>query len=210
MTDPFADALTSEEELRALYPDPDDRVWRKDIARLDEHCRALIAVSPMVVVGTYDQCGRCDVTPRGGPPGFVTVRDEQHLIVPDATGNRRLDSLSNIISTGRIGLLFLIPGRDTTLRVNGSACVTADDDVLEAITPVGKRPATAVVVAVEEAFAHCPKAFVRSGLWKPESWPADDALPTSAQVTRDHLDDPGLTVADVEARERDALLHRLE
>jgi len=209
-TDPFADALRAEDELRALYPEPESRAWRKDIGRLDDHCRTLIAASPMVVVGTFDAEGRCDVTPRGGPAGFVMVRDERHLVVPDATGNRRLDALRNVIATGRIGLLFLIPGRDTTLRVNGRACVTADSDVLDTVTPVGKRPPTAIVVEAEEVFAHCPKAFVRSGLWKPETWPAQDALPSSAQISRDHLDDPGLTVRDVEEREREALLHRLQ
>jgi PPOX class probable FMN-dependent enzyme len=208
--DPFAEAITSEAELRALYDDPESRAWRKDIGHLDGHCRTLIAASPMVMVGSFDPDGRCDVTPRGGPAGFVGVRDERHLILPDATGNRRIDTLRNVVATGRLGLLFLIPGRDTTLRVNGRACVTAADDVLDAVDPVGKRPVTAIVVEAEEVYVHCPKAFVRSGLWKPESWPALDVLPSSARIMRDHLDDPGLTVEDVEGRERDALLHRLE
>jgi len=208
-TDPFADALRGEDALRALYGEPDSRAWRKDIGHLDRHCRALVAASPMVVVGSFDAEGRCDVTPRGGPPGFVSVLDDRRLIIPDATGNRRLDTLCNVITTGRVGLLFLIPGRDTTLRVNGRACVTAAAEILDAVTPVGKRPVTAVVVEAQEVYAHCPKAFVRSGLWDPDTWPAKDALPSSAQIMRDHLDDAGLTVEDVEARERDALLHRL-
>ena len=95
------------------------RALKKDVARLDEMCRRLIAASPMVFVASYSAEGHCDVTPRGGPPGFVTVLDERRLAIPDATGNRRLDTLTNVVATGRAGLIFLIPGRDTTLRVNG-------------------------------------------------------------------------------------------
>jgi PPOX class probable FMN-dependent enzyme len=154
--------------------------------------------------------GRMDVTPRGGPPGFVTVLDERRLALPDATGNRRLDTLENVVATGRIGLIFVIPGRDTTLRVNGRACVTARPELLDRLTPVGKPPRTAIVVEAEEVYAHCPKAFVRSRLWDPDTWPDPADLPTSAEVSLAHQRDPVLTLEDIERREREALLYRLD
>jgi PPOX class probable FMN-dependent enzyme len=205
----FGGALDDHDTLRALYPAADSRAWRKDIGRLDELARALIAASPMLLLATTAADGRCDASPRGGHPGFVTVLDDEHLAIPDATGNRRLDSLTNIIDSGHAGLLFLIPGRTTTLRVNGRACVTADPDCLARLSAVGKPPITAIVVAVEEVYAHCPKAFVRSRLWQPDSWPDQQQLPSSAEVTLAHLRDPELTLAQIEQRERDSLQNRL-
>ncbi|MGH2980078.1 MAG: MSMEG_1061 family FMN-dependent PPOX-type flavoprotein [Solirubrobacterales bacterium] len=208
--DPFERALTGEDELRAIYGDPMQRALKKDVARLDDVCRRLIAASPMVFVASYSADGRCDVTPRGGPPGFVTVLDERRLVIPDATGNRRLDTLTNVVATGRAGLIFLIPGRDTTLRVNGPACVTGDATLLGVLKAVGKPPRTAIVVEAEEAYAHCPKAFVRSKLWDPATWTAADDLPSPAEVTLAHRRDPGLTLEDVERQQRESLLHGLD
>jgi uncharacterized protein len=208
--DPFENALIEEDELRALYGAPMQRALKKDVARLDEMCRRLIAASPMVFVASYSAEGHCDVTPRGGPPGFVTVLDEHRLAIPDATGNRRLDTLTNVVATGRAGLIFLIPGRDTTLRVNGPACVTAEPAVLAELKAVGKPPRAAIVVEAAEAYAHCPKAFVRSKLWDPDTWPTSGDLPSPAEVSHAHARDPELTIADVERQQRESLLHRLE
>jgi uncharacterized protein len=183
---------------------------RKDIGRIDDLCRRLIAAAPMLFVATFSRDGRCDVSPRGGPPGFVTVLDDGHLAVPDATGNRRLDTLENVVATGRAGLLFVIPGRDTTLRVNGRAAVSAEPDLLARLTPVGRPPRTAIVIEAEEVYAHCPKAFVRSKLWDPSTWPDPAVLPTSAEVALAHQRDPELTLEQVQQRERDALLYRLD
>ncbi|HYV15997.1 MAG TPA: MSMEG_1061 family FMN-dependent PPOX-type flavoprotein [Conexibacter sp.] len=207
--DLLATALSSEAQLRELYGEPMQRALDKDIGRLDPMCRRLIAVAPIVFVASHDAEGNCDVTPRGGQPGFVTVLDDDHLAIPDATGNRRLDTLQNVVATGRAGLIFLIPGREQTLRVNGPACVTADRGVLDRLTPVGKPPRTAIVVRAESVYAHCPKAFVRSKLWDPETWPAADAQPTSAEVTLAHLSYPDLELEDVERMEQEALRHRL-
>ena len=158
---------------------------RKDIGHIDDLCRRLIAAAPMMFVATHAEGGRADVSPRGGPPGFVTVLDDHHLAIPDATGNRRLDTLENIVSSGCVALIFIIPGRDTTLRVNGHAAVTAAPDVLERLTPVGKPPRTAIVVRAEEVYTHCPKAFVRSKLWDPGSWPdPGDAAHVGRGLTR--------------------------
>jgi PPOX class probable FMN-dependent enzyme len=209
-TDPFAGAFTHPDQLRDVYDAPMDRAIRKDIGHIDELCRRLIAASPMLFVGTHAEGGRADVSPRGGSPGFVTVLDDQHLGIPDATGNRRLDTLENIVSSGGVALIFVIPGRDTTLRVNGQAAVSAAPDVLERLTPVGKPPKTAIVVRAEEVYTHCPKAFVRSKLWDPGTWPDPATLPTSAEVSLAHQRDPELTLEQVLERERDALANRLE
>jgi uncharacterized protein len=208
--DPFAGAVTRPEQLRDFYDAPMERAIRKDIGHIDELCRRLIAAAPILFVATHADDGRADVSPRGGPPGFVTVLDDRHLAIPDATGNRRLDTLENVISSGRAALIFLIPGRDTTLRVNGHAAVTAAPDVLGRLTPVGKPPRTAIVVRAEEVYTHCPKAFVRSKLWDPATWPDPATLPTSAEVSLAHQRDPELTLEQVEERERDALANRLE
>jgi PPOX class probable FMN-dependent enzyme len=207
--DPFANALSSADQLAELYEPATERAWAKDIGMLDEAAARLIAASPLVVVASQDADGRADATPRGGPPGFVAVLDEHHLAIPDATGNRRLDTLTNVIATGQVGLLFLIPGRDQTLRVNGRACVSAAPEVLEAAGAVGKPPRTAIVVRADEVYAHCPKAFVRSHLWDPATWPSPDDVPTAAEVMLAHLRDPTRTLAEEQEYLDEALRSRL-
>jgi uncharacterized protein len=192
---PFDDALETVEQLGELYEPAAQRAWDKDVGRLDDVVRALIAASPLVILSSVGDDGRCDASPRGGQPGFVTVLDDHHLAIPDATGNKRLDTLNNIISTGHAGLLFLIPGRDQTLRVNGAACVTSSPSVLERVESVGKPPRTAIVVRADETYAHCPKAFVRSKLWQPDAWPLE-AVPSAAEVMRAHHPDPSRTLQD--------------
>jgi predicted pyridoxine 5'-phosphate oxidase superfamily flavin-nucleotide-binding protein len=140
----------------------------------------------------------------------VSVLDERRLAIPDATGNRRLDTLTNVVATGRAGLIFVIPGRDTTLRVNGPACVTDDAALLAGLSAVGKPPRTAIVVEAEEAYAHCPKAFVRSMLWDPATWAAADELPSPAEVSLAHARNPELTLEEVERQQRESLLYRLD
>jgi uncharacterized protein len=208
--DPLEGSLQRVEQLREHYDAPMERAVRKDIGRIDDLCRRLIAASPMLFVATFSEEGRCDVSPRGGRAGFVSVLDDRHLAIPDATGNRRLDTLENVVATGRAGLIFVIPGRDTTLRVNGRAAVSAQPRLLERLTPVGKPPRTAIVVEADEVYAHCPKAFVRSRLWDPSTWPDPAGLPTSAEVSLAHQRDPELTLEQVQQRERDALLYRLD
>ena len=207
--DPFADALESPDELAALYEPASERAWAKDIGVLDEAARALVAASPLVVVASQDADGRADATPRGGPAGFVTVLDDHHLAIPDATGNRRLDTLRNVIATGHVGLLFLIPGRDQTLRVNGRARVTAAPEVLAAAGAVGNPPRTAIVVAADEVYAHCPKAFVRSKLWDPATWPEPGTVPSAAAVMLAHGRDPSRTLAEEQEYLDEALRSRL-
>ncbi|MEV5017997.1 MSMEG_1061 family FMN-dependent PPOX-type flavoprotein [Streptomyces sp. NPDC053780] len=205
-----ADALTSPDQLRELYPQPNQNALRKEIDHLTEETRALIGCSSLVFVASADQEGRADVTPRGGPAGFVSVLDEQTLVIPDATGNKRLDTLHNVLETGRVGLLFLIPGRPTTLRVNGRACVSARPELLSQLTPVGKPPVTALVVRAEQVYPHCPKSLMRANAWRPEQWLPADAQPSSAEVILAQLNLPGLTLEQIEEAERESLRLRYE
>ncbi|GGQ71568.1 MULTISPECIES: MSMEG_1061 family FMN-dependent PPOX-type flavoprotein [Streptomyces] len=205
-----ADALTSTEQLRELYPEPNENALRKEIDHLTDETRALIGCASLVLVGSTDAEGRADVTPRGGPPGFVARLDDRTLAIPDATGNKRLDTLQNVVETGRVGLLFVVPGRTTTLRVNGSAFVSARPELLDRLTAVGKPPVSAIVVHIEQAYPHCPKSLMRGNAWQPEKWLPADAQPSSAQVTLAQLNLPGLTVEQIEEIERESLRTRYE
>ena len=151
---------------------------RKDIGHIDELCRRLIAAAPMLFVATFSSDGHADVSPRGGQPGFVTVLDDQHLAIPDATGNRRLDTLENIVASGRVGADLRDPrARHHAARERPRRRDRRARTLLERLTPVGKPPQTAIVVEAEEVYTHCPKAFVRSKLWDPDSWPDPATLP---------------------------------
>lgn len=193
MEAPFSHLVSDVAELRAeLYPVAPRQAWDKEVGALDEHCGAFIARSPFLLLATSAADGRCDVSPRGGPPGFVRVLDERRLAFADLTGNRRIDSLRHVLENPRVGMLFLLPGFRETLRVNGRACLTRDPEVLRACDVPGRTADLAIGVEVETAFLHCAKAFIRSKLWEPESWPARDALPSAAEILRDHagLDAP--------------------
>ena len=187
-----------------------ERAVTKDIGHLDEMCRLLIAAAPMLFVATYGADGRGDVSPRGGQPGFVTVIDDKHIAIPDATGNRRLDTLENVVESRRAAVIFVIPGRDTTLRINGRACVTAQPDLLDKLSAVGKPPRTAIVIEAEEVYAHCPKAFIRSKLWDPDSWPDPTTMPTPAEVSVAHQRDPDWSVEQEEERIAESIRTRLQ
>ena len=164
-------AIASEQELRDLYGQPGERAVAKERPALNEDCRAFIAHSPFLIMGTAGADGRCDVSPKGDTPGFVQVLDEHRLVIPDRLGNNRLDGLRNILENGHVGLIFFIPGREDTLRVNGRARIVRDEALLERLAVNGKRPVTALVVEVEQAFMHCARAFKRAGLWEPARWP---------------------------------------
>ncbi|MEU6345862.1 MSMEG_1061 family FMN-dependent PPOX-type flavoprotein [Streptomyces sp. NPDC046977] len=204
------DAVRDQEALRQAYALPGDAAVRKQMTELTEQTRRLIACASLVLVASTDAEGNCDVSPRGGPAGFVSVLDERTVAIPDATGNKRLDTLQNVVATGRAGLLFVIPGRTTTLRVNGRACVSTRPELLSQLTAVGKPPASALVVGIEEVYPHCPKALLRSAAWKPDQWLPADAQPTSAEVTLAQLRMPELTIADIERTEAESLKYRYE
>ncbi|MFF5126001.1 MSMEG_1061 family FMN-dependent PPOX-type flavoprotein [Streptomyces syringium] len=194
--------------LRSLYEMPGAAAVRKEMGHLTDKTRELVGLSSLVFVATAGADGRCDSTPRGGPAGFVTVLDERTLVIPDATGNKRLDSMLNVLENGHVGLLFVIPGRTSTLRVNGRACVSARPELLDQLTAVGKRPVSALVVEIDEVYPHCPKALLRGSAWKPDEWLAPDAQPSSAEVTLAQLRMPGITVEDVRRAEEESLKYR--
>lgn len=197
MTAPFTDVLTSQADLDAVYSPPHELVVRKCLDHLDEGSRAFVAASPFVLVGTSHSDGSSDVSPRGGHAGFVKTLDSKRLVIPDLNGNNRIDSLRNIVDRPSAGLLFLVPGRGETLRVNGRAWVSTDASLLDLFVEEYRRPTAVIAVEVLEAYIHCAKAFRRGGLWDPSTWrPA--AAPDPMQLFVDHL---GLdaTAADVEA-----------
>lgn len=196
----FTDVVRSVEELRSLYRSPGAGALRKQIDRLDENCRSFVAHAPFVLVGTADAAGVCDVSPRGGPPGFAAVLDELHLAIPDLPGNNRLDSLQNLVANPGVALLFVIPGMDETLRVNGRGWVVRDEAVLDRCVVQGRRPVAAIGVEVADAYIHCAKSFRRADVWHPERWPDRSDLPSAACMLRDHI---GL---DMSAEELDARL----
>jgi PPOX class probable FMN-dependent enzyme len=171
--------------LRALYPAPQPRAVQKQIAALDGHCRRFIALSPFVLLATGDAQQQMDASPRGGAPGFVRVTDDGALLIPDAPGNNRLDSLENIVSTGQVGLLFLIPGVDETLRVNGRAVLSLAADDIVLCTDERRAPRLVIRVAVQAAYLHCAKAFMRSRLWDAQAQVERSVLPTAGQMISD-------------------------
>jgi PPOX class probable FMN-dependent enzyme len=184
--------------LRACYAEPSERVRRKCLPRLDKHCRAFIARSPFLCLGTADADG-LDVSPRGDAPGFVLVLSDNLILVPDRPGNNRLDSLGNVLARPQVGLLFMIPGMDETLRVNGSARITTDASLLAASEVNGKRPKSGLLIEVREAYLHCGKAMIRSKLWKDDYKIDRKTLPTLGQMINDQVPD-GSTVEEVDAR----------
>jgi PPOX class probable FMN-dependent enzyme len=206
----FEHVVESLDELVELAGEPDAATQGKILDHLDRHCRAIIERSPFFLLGTADAAGRCDVSPRGGPSGFVEVLDAKRLAFAEAKGNRLNDSLRNIHQTGRAGLLFLVPRMNETLRVNGRAFITRDQDILARhVVQEGRPPRVAVGLLVEEAFLHCAKAFIRSSLWRSESWPTLDGLARPAEIWKDHLNLPDLTVEAIEEREKHAYEHEL-
>ena len=174
-------------ELRELYGPPLERARLKTLRCLDAHCRNFIARSPFLCLGTGTADG-ADVTPRGDAPGFVRVLDDATLAIPDWPGNNRLDSLTNIVSNPLVGLLFLIPGVDETLRVNGAATIETAPGILALWNVDGKQPRSALVVAVREAYLHCGKALIRARLWSGDYRIERRELPSYGQMLKDQID----------------------
>ncbi|TJV39230.1 MAG: pyridoxamine 5'-phosphate oxidase family protein [Mesorhizobium sp.] len=181
--------VSTRAELRTIYktPRPTDGSIRKELKALDGHCRSFIGKSPFVLIGSSDGEGNSDVTPKGDKPGFAVVLDDRTIAIPDRPGNNRLDTLENILRNPSVGLLFLIPGMNETLRVNGDARITVDAGLRERLSVDGKEPQGVIVVTVKATYMHCAKAFMRSDLWKPETWYDRATLPTLGQILRDQL-----------------------
>jgi len=197
MSEPFVNVIGSEDELRELYRLPAGTTQQKVQPRLDKHAQAFIDASPFVLIGTTSPDGTGDVSPKGGPPGFVVTLDDDHIAVPDLAGNNLLDSIGNIVRGSGIGMLFLVPGVDETLRVNGYACITTDAAVLDACAVKDRRPKAAIGVTVTQQYMHCAKAFRRSDLWDAQSWPQRDALPSLGCILVDQIELPDGVTAEV-------------
>lgn len=203
-----SDIVSSEAEIRAVIPGTIERQVRKVIDHIDEHVRVWIERSPFMTMATYSLAGAVDVSPKGDPAGFVKVLDEKTLAIPDRPGNHRFDSFLNILETGRIGLMFLVPNRLEVVRVSGRAQVVRDSDLRARMAVDGKIPDFAIFVRVEEAFYHCGKAVIRSGLWEPDKAASVEGLPTYGRALKDHgrLDTP---LEEVERLTEDNLKYRL-
>lgn len=189
--------LQSEEELTSTVGEPGEIARNKEIAHLDHHCVTFIERSPLVFLGTADETGRCDVSPRGGDPGLVKILGANQLLIPDAPGNQRVDSMKNILRNPHVGLLFLIPGLGETLRVNGTAIISREPELLHKSAANPTHQQLVIVVAVQEAFLHCAKALIRSAVWRPTHWPSTDGLARPAQIWKDHAE-LGLRTSDVQ------------
>jgi PPOX class probable FMN-dependent enzyme len=186
----LAGYIESVEELRRHFAEPTGRTVKKQLARLDVHCRNFIRHSPFVVVAS-ESGGKLDASPRGGEPGFVKVVDDETLWIPDAPGNNLLDTLANVVASGRVGLLFLVPGVDETLRVNGAARVSVDPLKLAQFASEKRTPKVLLEVVVEEAFLHCAKALMRSRLWSDEARQPRTVLPTMGEMLADQIGTSG-------------------
>ena len=177
------------EDLDRIYKPASQLVRDKVLDHVEAHGRAFIGLSPFCVVSSAGPNGAIDVSPRGGEPGFVQVsEDGRTLFLPDRPGNNRLDTIRNLLGgTGRIGLMFMIPGFDDVYRVNGRAAATDDQALLDRFVEFGKRPRLLLTVTVEEAFLHCPKAIMRARLWEAEAQVPRERLPSGAQMIFDQL-----------------------
>lgn len=177
-------AITSAAELRELLGAPMRRAIDKERVTLHAWDREWLARSPFCLISTSDADGNCDVSPKGDPPGFVHVIDDTTIAIPDRPGNRRVDGFMNVLSNPHAGLIFLVPGRGETLRINGRATLVRDAPFFDEMIVRGHRPALALVVDIEQIFFHCAKALMRSKVWKPETWDPD-SLPSHARIVKD-------------------------
>jgi uncharacterized protein len=191
--------ITSEAELHeVLGGHASGRAASKDRPSLHPLQIAWLRASPFCVLATCDADGNCDASPKGDPAGqLIHVLDPRTIVIAERPGNKRADGYKNVLSNPHVGVIALIPGRNDTLRVNGRARLVRDAPWFDDLAVRGKRPVLALVVEIEQVFSHCPKAFMRSGLWSPESWPPADEMPSVAALTK-AVQDPPETLAELE------------
>jgi uncharacterized protein len=193
----FNEVLENESEIENILGQPNSRVLAKVTNRLDDLSREFIAASPFLVIASSDSGGHVDCSPKGDPSGFVHVIDDQTLAIPERPGNRRADTFRNVLQNPKVGLIFIVPGKGETLRISGKAQIVRDLWLREKMAHKGKVPELALVVTVEEVFAHCTKCMVRSALWDPASWKTVERFTIgSAMVAHGKLD---LTVEEMQA-----------
>jgi uncharacterized protein len=207
-TSEFVD-VTSEAELRELVGEAQPRAVSKERRTLHEHDRAWIAMSPFCLIATAGADGTCDVSPKGDPPGFTRVLDDATLAIPDRPGNRRMDGFLNVLANPHVGLIYLVPGREETLRIGGRARLVREAPFFDEMVVRGHRPTLALVVEIEQIFFHCAKAFKRSSLWRPEAWPDPAALPAMPRIVKDVQPEVTETLAELESYYGEAYEKRL-
>ncbi len=195
---PFPGVITDEAALAELYRSPSKLVAQKVVGALEEQAKAFIAASPFVLVATSDGEGACDVSPRGGPAGFVKVLDDHRLLLPDLNGNNLIDTIRNVVRNGHVGMLFVLPGRDETLRLNGRAWVTTDPTLLGSWDDELRTPKSAIAVEVSQVFIHCAKSFRRGKVWDPEAWAAFASAPQAIEILACQVD-LGMSVEEAAA-----------
>ena len=180
-------AVETEQQLRALYAPAKERAVKKQLPQLDQHCKNFLALVRFAVLSTCDAQGNMDASPRGGEAGFIKALDDHTVIIPDWTGNNRLDTFTNIVETGRIGAIFLVPGVDEALRINGAASLRNDEAFTSLCEVNGRFPKVVVHINVREAYLHCAKAIMRGQLWAPEARVERKVLPTMNEILRDQI-----------------------
>jgi uncharacterized protein len=183
-------------EIRELYGAPAERSVKKQLARLEKHSRAFIALSPFLVIASADPSGRCDASPKGDAPGFVRVLDDLTLLIPDRLGNNRVDTIGNLLSCPGVGLIFFVPGLRETLRVNGRARITTDPALLKSCAMQGKVPRSGILVTAEEVYFHCGKALIRSDLWNPEKQIKPSDFPSLGRIITEQIGEGSVAEAE--------------
>jgi len=181
--------IDTPDKLRALYGHATGRAVSKEITKLEPHSKRFIELSPFLVMATSRPDGLADASPKGDHPGFVQVIDDETVAIPDRPGNNRLDTMENILVNPAIGLIFFIPGVNETLRINGTAAISDDPDLLQRFEVNGKLPKTVFVVKAQEVYLHCAKALMRSKLWSPDAQAPERPIPSMAQMLRDQTTD---------------------
>ena len=208
----FGECITSLDEftqIRSEIGHPSKLAAEKVISSLDQHCRSFIEKSPFLIMATANADGSCDASPRGDAPGFVHILDEHHLLIPERPGNRRMDSIQNILSNPQIGLLLLIHGLEETMRINGKAVITRDQKLLEPLAVQGRVPLLGIGVEVKECFVHCAKSCKRSGLWDYETWLSKEGLPSIPRMLADHAKRASLSVNEIQEQLQESYTKRL-
>jgi len=205
----FKNQISTVEELREILGYPREMVQKKAINFIDEHCKDYIAKSSMLLLSTSNKEGKCDVSPRGDSAGFVATLSARYLIIPERPGNKRCDSLVNILSNPQIGIIFIIPGLKETSQINGKALLTRDKELPEKHQINGKCPEVGIIVEVEECYIHCAKAFLRSKLWQQETWLEKEELPVVAKVLADHINSENFSTEQIETALNESYLKRL-
>ncbi|WP_419872114.1 MSMEG_1061 family FMN-dependent PPOX-type flavoprotein [Candidatus Pristimantibacillus sp. PTI5] len=181
------DLIVTADQLKEIVGTPHEAVVKKSVSRMEDHIRHFLSLSPLFFLSTSDAAGRCDTSPRGDEAGFVKALNDHRLIYPERPGNRRIDSLLNMLENPQIGMVFLIPGMQEVLRINGRASITRNAELIDKMEWSGKTADLAVVVEVQECFIHCPRALKQSGIWDAQTWPAADDMPSTKEMFKAHL-----------------------